>query len=42
MTKVSDRCAIGAGGEYSDYQAILEMIEDITCDTTTLAGQPAS
>ena len=30
MVKVTDELVIGAGGEYSDFQAIIEMLEEIT------------
>ncbi len=28
LSKVSDACIIGAGGEMSDFQAILHMLEE--------------
>lgn len=31
MVKVTDELVMGAGGEYSDFQAIIEMLEEITC-----------
>jgi hypothetical protein len=31
MTKITDSLVLGAGGEYSDYQHILEMLQEITC-----------
>jgi hypothetical protein len=31
MVQVTDELVIGAGGEYSDFQAIIEMLEEITC-----------
>lgn len=30
MVQVTDELVIGAGGEYSDFQAIIEMLEEIT------------
>ena len=30
MVKVTDELVIGAGGEFSDFQAIIEMLEEIT------------
>ena len=36
MVKVTDELVMGAGGEYSDFQAIIEMIEEITCAFRTL------
>lgn len=31
MVQVTDELVMGAGGEYSDFQAIVEMLEEITC-----------
>ena len=41
MVQVTDELVMGAGGEYSDFQAIVEMLEEITCASPPRAPRRA-